>query len=157
MLRDVTESRAIREELIAKSDELQQRLKQNVALQRRLRHQAEHDDLTGLYNRGAAHAVLPRRLAAARAEARGAALVLLDLDHFKQVNDRYGHQVGDEALRAFAAALRHEAAAGECAFRYGGEEFLVFLPDASADDVLARCAVWRAYLREMRGFLRRPI
>jgi hypothetical protein len=111
VLRDVTESRAVREELIAKSDELQQRLKQNIALQRRLRHEAEHDHLTGLYNRGAAHAVLPGRLAAARAEARGAALALLDVDHFKQVNDRYGHQVGDDALRAFAAALRRDAAA----------------------------------------------
>jgi diguanylate cyclase (GGDEF)-like protein len=150
VLRDVTESHAVREELIAKSDELQRRLKQNVALQRRLRYEAEHDHLTGLYNRGAAHAVLPSRLAAARAGARGAALALLDLDHFKQVNDRYGHQVGDEVLRAFAAALRHEAATGECAFRHGGEEFLVFLPDATADDVLARCAAWRAHLREMR-------
>jgi len=150
VLRDVTESRKVREELIAKSDELQQRLKQNVALQRRLRYEAEHDHLTGLHNRGAAHAVLPGRLAAARAEARGAALALLDLDHFKLINDRYGHQVGDEALRAFAAALRREAAVGECAFRHGGEEFLVFLPDASADDVLARCAAWRAYLGEMR-------
>ena len=150
VLRDVTESRKVREELIAKSDELQRRLKQNVALQRRLRYEAEHDHLTGLHNRGAAHNLLPNRLAAVHAEARGAALALLDLDHFKLVNDRYGHQVGDEALRAFAAALRHEAGAGECAFRHGGEEFLVFLPDASADDVLARCAVWRAYLRQMR-------
>lgn len=150
VLRDVTESRKVREELIAKSDELQRRLKQNVELQRRLRHQAEHDHLTGLYNRGAAHAVLPRRLAAARAQTRGAALALLDLDHFKLVNDRCGHQVGDEVLRAFAAALRREAAAGECAFRYGGEEFLVYLPDASAEDVLARCAAWRAHLGEMR-------
>jgi diguanylate cyclase (GGDEF)-like protein len=150
VLRDVTDSRKIREELIAKSDELQRRLEQNVELQRRLCHQAEHDHLTGLYNRGAAHAVLPRRLAAARAEARGAALALLDLDHFKLVNDRYGHQVGDEALRAFAAALRHAAGAGECAFRYGGEEFLVFLPEASAADALARCAAWRAYLAEAR-------
>jgi diguanylate cyclase (GGDEF)-like protein len=66
------------------------------------------------------------------------------------VNDRCGHQVGDEVLRAFAAALRREAAAGECAFRYGGEEFLVYLPDASAEDVLARCAAWRAHLGEMR-------
>jgi diguanylate cyclase (GGDEF)-like protein len=150
VLRDVTESRKIREELIAKGDELQQRLKQNVALQRRLRYEAEHDHLTGLYNRSAAHAVLPGRLAAAHAEARGAALALLDLDHFKLINDRYGHQVGDEALRAFAAALRRDAAAGECAFRHGGEEFLVFLPNGSAEDMLARCAAWRAHLGETR-------
>jgi len=150
VLRDVTESRQVREELIAMGAELQRRLKQNVELQRRLRYEAEHDHLTGLLNRGAARSVLPNRLAAARAEARGSALALLDIDHFKLVNDRYGHQVGDEALRAFAAALRQTAGAGECAFRYGGEEFLVYLPDASADDVLARCAAWRAHLSEMR-------
>ena len=77
-------------------------------------------------------------------------MALLDLDHFKMVNDRYGHHVGDEALKSFAAALRCAARAGECAFRYGGEEFLVFLPDASAEDVLARCAVWRAHLNGMQ-------
>ncbi len=150
VLRDVTESRKAREELIANSAELQRRLKQNQALERRLLYQAEHDPLTGLRNRRAAQSVLPDLLAAAWVEARTAALALLDLDHFKAVNDQHGHPVGDEALRLFADALRQGARAGERAFRYGGEEFLVFLPDASASEVRARCADWRARLAELR-------
>jgi diguanylate cyclase (GGDEF)-like protein len=150
VLRDVTESRAIREELIAKSAELEQRLAQNEELQRRLRYAAEHDHLTGLYNRGQAQAVLPGRLAGIVAAGRSAALVLIDIDHFKIVNDRYGHHAGDRVLEAFAAELVRAASDGELAFRYGGEEFLVFLPGATAEAAVARCADWRARLRALR-------
>lgn len=150
ILRDVTESRAYREEIVAKSAELQERLRQNDELQALLRHQAEHDHLTGLHNRRHAQTTLPDRLAEARAEGRSAALVLLDLDHFKAVNDGWGHPVGDEVLRVFAEVLRRDLAPGGGAFRYGGEEFLVHLPDATAETAKACCALWRDRLGAAR-------
>jgi diguanylate cyclase (GGDEF)-like protein len=73
----------------------------------------------------------------------GDALVLVDLDHFKNVNDRYGHQVGDETLRALARSLRKTARQVDCVARYGGEEFAVVLPDAGIDGA-------RAMLRRFR-------
>ncbi|HVJ97185.1 MAG TPA: GGDEF domain-containing protein, partial [Acidimicrobiia bacterium] len=60
------------------------------------------------------------------------ALVIVDLDHFKRVNDRYGHQAGDAALRTLAGCLRETARQVDCVARYGGEEFALILPEAGA-------------------------
>lgn len=150
VLRDVTDSLLIRRELIAKSAELQKRLDENEVLQRRLRHQADHDHLTGLLNRGSAQRLLPGRIADGWNRAGTAAAVLLDLDHFKRVNDRHGHHAGDEVLKAFADVLRADAPDDELTFRHGGEEFLVFLPGADAAAAVARCDAWRERLRATR-------
>lgn len=89
--------------------------------------QAEHDGLTGLLNRQALDARLGR--CAQRAGDQGA-LLFLDLDHFKAVNDRLGHQAGDQALTEFAEVLRREAGDGAKVGRWGGDEFMVILPGA---------------------------
>ncbi len=140
VLRDVTDGFAVR-------CELQKRLDENVELQRQLRHQADHDHLTGLFNRGHAQRVLPDLLAADRAAGRAASLVLLDLDHFKVVNDRHGHHAGDEVLELVAKAIGGGCEVGEIAFRFGGEEFLVYLRGAGAEAAERRCDEWRAWLR----------
>ncbi len=67
----------------------------------------------------------------------GDALVLVDLDNFKQVNDRHGHQVGDETLRRLARTLRDTARQVDCVARYGGEEFAVVLPEAGIEGAQA--------------------
>ncbi|MFC0296702.1 GGDEF domain-containing response regulator [Geobacillus jurassicus] len=92
------------------------------------------DELTRLYNRK----YLPeayRQLESER-ERLGEpyCIALLDLDHFKQINDQYGHLVGDEVLREFAALLRHGTRPNDLAFRFGGEEFLLFLPKTMQHD-----------------------
>lgn len=93
---------------------------------------AEHDMLTGALNRRAIMAAARAAFRNAREAGEPLALLFLDLDHFKDVNDRYGHRVGDRCLRAIAAPiaceLRHDDALG----RYGGEEFLVVLPRTTA-------------------------
>ncbi|MGH8264464.1 MAG: diguanylate cyclase domain-containing protein [Steroidobacteraceae bacterium] len=99
--------------------------------------QASTDALTGLMNRRAAAEAI-RTLTIAR---KPYAFVLCDLDHFKQLNDRYGHESGDMALRAFADVLRRVLREGDVAARWGGEEFAVILPNISAQtatDVVAR-------------------
>ena len=96
-----------------------------------LRGQANTDGRTGLTNSRAFDEAL-ERLLANRAEAEPVAVLMLDLDHFKEFNDRYGHPAGDEALRAFAHLLGSSVREHDVAARYGGEEFAIFLPGLSA-------------------------
>ena len=86
------------------------------------------DTLTGLYNRRHLEGELARQHLDARRHNDPIVLLMLDLDHFKRVNDTYGHPVGDLVLCEFACRLRDEVRAGDTAGRWGGEEFLVILP-----------------------------
>ena len=96
-----------------------------------LRGQANTDGRTGLTNSRAFDESL-ERLLANRADAEHIAVLMLDLDHFKEFNDRYGHPAGDEALRAFAHLLSSSVREHDVAARYGGEEFAVYLPGLAA-------------------------
>lgn len=100
------------------------------------RDDASRDMLTGLANRRAADGQL--RLEAARYARSGApmSVLMLDLDRFKLINDRWGHAAGDDVLRAVAAALRAELRACDLGARYGGEEFLLLLTDTAIDDAM---------------------
>jgi diguanylate cyclase (GGDEF)-like protein len=93
---------------------------------------AQHDALTGLRNRGAFNEALEAALAAADRQSRGAALLLLDLDRFKVLNDTHGHQAGDAALVHLASILRRHVRRADLPARYGGEEFAVILTGTGA-------------------------
>ncbi|MFC3676802.1 GGDEF domain-containing protein [Ferrovibrio xuzhouensis] len=105
----------------------------NQKLQARLRETAQRDQLTGALRRHVLEEAVEREIARSRRHRRPLALLLLDLDHFKAINDRYGHHAGDEALRRFAetaqAGLRREDLLG----RTGGEEFCILLPDTDQE------------------------
>jgi diguanylate cyclase (GGDEF)-like protein len=123
---------------------LQQQLDEIHALQAQLSEQANRDPLTGLYNRRYLDATLARELARCAREGQPLSLMLIDLDHFKQVNDTYGHPAGDAVLKMLAAMLNQQARAGDVACRYGGEEFLLVLPNMPQDIALRRAEQWRA-------------
>jgi len=91
------------------------------------------DSLTGLPNRRAAMQTLKKEWAAAQREGHSLALIMMDIDHFKQVNDTYGHDAGDEVLRRTADVFRRVLRASEEAFRVGGEEFLVLCRGADME------------------------
>jgi diguanylate cyclase (GGDEF)-like protein len=107
-------------------------------------HRALTDALTGLPNQRASHDVVRRMVAQAGRSLTPLAAVLLDLDHFKQVNDMYGHDKGDEVLAAVGATLTAGLRANDFAGRYGGEEFLLLLPDSDPEG--ARIVVERLRL-----------
>jgi diguanylate cyclase (GGDEF)-like protein len=112
-----------------------------------LRHLSQHDALTGLLNRRALEAALHREWQRARRSGRPLAAVALDLDHFKAVNDRHGHPVGDAVLVEAARRFERIARSSDLVARIGGEEFLVLMPEA--DEQGARRAAERL-LSELR-------
>jgi diguanylate cyclase (GGDEF)-like protein len=97
--------------------------------QERLHIQATHDALTGIWNRRAIFEALARELDRAERQEIPVAVALIDLDHFKQVNDTHGHPVGDEVLRETAQRIRGAVRSYDAVGRYGGEEFLVVAPE----------------------------
>ncbi|WP_310204034.1 GGDEF domain-containing protein [Paenarthrobacter nitroguajacolicus] len=98
-----------------------------------LQERADRDHLTGLLNRGTFLDMATTELNRLQAAGSGAAVVLADLDHFKAVNDEYGHGTGDVALQAFAEACGASVRSTDLIGRYGGEEFILFLPGATQD------------------------
>ena len=128
--------RDVRQKLRAKEHALQLQLAEIQSLQTELREQANRDALTGLFNRHHLADLMTHELARCARDGQPLSLLMIDIDHFKRVNDAHGHQVGDEVLRQTARLLAERARASDMLFRYGGEEFLlVLLP---ADAVVAR-------------------
>lgn len=121
---------------------------QMIELQQALRDQATRDPLTGLFNRRYLDETLERELARARREGHPVAVVMIDLDHFKRINDTYGHRAGDQMLQVFAAILREDSRAEDVACRHGGEEFLMLMPCMSLDMAWERSEQWRRRFKE---------
>jgi diguanylate cyclase (GGDEF)-like protein len=110
-----------------------------------MREQASRDALTGLHNRRHLAEALPGLLSRAAREGGRLALVLIDLDHFKEVNDRHGHQMGDAVLRGMAELLLDSFRAHDLCCRWGGEEFCVVMTDT--DEAAARARVEELLVR----------
>lgn len=125
-------------------------LRQSIELTGELARLARTDALSGLSNRRAFTEFGELALANAARSARPCAIVMIDIDHFKAVNDRHGHAAGDTVIRALGAALAGAIRVGECAGRIGGEEFAVFLPDAGSDQGMALAHRVQALVRSMR-------
>jgi two-component system cell cycle response regulator len=109
----------------------------NAWLLEEIQHLAATDALTGLANRATFQITLGQELARARRAGGDVSLVLLDIDHFKALNDTHGHLAGDEVLRGVSAALDECCRAFDTPARYGGEEFAVVLPQTDAEEALA--------------------
>ena len=94
---------------------------------------AQHDPLTGLANHGYFWTLLEREMERSRRHERQFSLAMIDIDHFKQFNDRYGHVAGDQALAAIARLVRESSRVHDFAARYGGEEFALILPETGSE------------------------
>jgi diguanylate cyclase (GGDEF)-like protein len=117
------------ETLVEISLQTQQQASQLKEENRTLAHQATTDGLTGLFCRAHFDKILAEQAASHSQSGKPLTLLMMDIDHFKSVNDRYGHPAGDSVLRAVAQLVRTAARTGDLAARYGGEEMVLLLPD----------------------------
>lgn len=147
VLRDLTEYLRAQEDLRVSTRLMEERLEANLRLQEQLHDMAHRDSLTGLNNRRILQDIGDRLIANSDAIGRSLIAVSLDLDHFKRLNDSFGHKAGDDALVAVATILSRSLRPGEVAVRMGGEEFLVLMPNADIEEARARAEAWRAVIR----------
>jgi diguanylate cyclase (GGDEF)-like protein/PAS domain S-box-containing protein len=122
----------------------------DLALQETLREQASRDPLTGLFNRRYMEETLHRELYRATRKKSQVGFLLFDLDHFKRLNDRFGHAAGDTALREVSAFMHRRARVEDILCRYGGEEFLLVLADCSMRNALKRAEAIRDGIKGLR-------
>ncbi len=107
---------------------------------KKLHHLAYHDDLTGLANRRLFHDLLKHDMRRAGRNREKTAVLFLDLDNFKKINDRYGHQAGDRLLIELASSLRHRLRDSDILCRWGGDEFVIALPEIADSEMACRVA-----------------
>ena len=119
----------------------------NLKLRKELRYQVFHDLLTGLFNRRYLEETLPRELHMAQRRNAPLCVVMLDVDGFKQFNDSFGHAAGDAILRDFGNLLRERLRKSDISCRYGGDEFVLILPDSSIADTQERVEQIRIFLK----------
>jgi diguanylate cyclase (GGDEF)-like protein len=144
----VRHNRRLEEEVSQTKAELTLTAKVAGDAQEALKEQALKDALTGLWNRRAIFAMLEREIYRAQRDRISIALLMLDLDYFKNINDNYGHLIGDEVLRETAGRLRDVMRPYDFAGRYGGEEFLVVLPSCSPHNGAQRAEDFRRAIAE---------
>lgn len=115
-------------------DELRMKNKQLEDLLQKVEYMAITDSLTSLYNRRRFHMVLNKEYERTKRYATPLTVVMLDIDHFKKVNDKFGHQAGDAVLKETAQMIQKSIRDIDVAFRYGGEEFVIVLPNTEKND-----------------------
>jgi len=125
----------------------------NIALQQQLEqssHIANHDRLTSVYNRYMFEETLHKEISRARRYSRPLSLIMLDVDFFKEINDRYGHQTGDAVLREIASILQQSLRDSDLVARWGGEEFVIILPNTAREQALSAAENLRDILAHHR-------
>jgi len=110
----------------------------NLRLRDSLQKQAIHDPLTGLYNRRYLEDALGREVRRAARDKTSFGIIMIDIDHFKHINDQYGHNAGDVLLKAIATLFRSHLRGEDLVCRYGGEEFIALLPTANSKETICK-------------------
>jgi diguanylate cyclase (GGDEF)-like protein/PAS domain S-box-containing protein len=149
VFRDITERKQVEKRLRYVNDRQQSQLIEIGLLQSKLREQAIRDPLTNLFNRRYLEETLDHELARATRDGYPVCVMMVDIDHFKKVNDTYGHEAGDHVLKAIATTLSEETRRGDFACRYGGEEFVIVIPNIHKDIAYERAEKLRNTLNSL--------
>lgn len=140
---DITDRKWLENDLQFANESLKNQLEEITHLRNELKEQAIRDPLTKVYNRRFLADAMDRELAQADRHEKPASVVILDIDFFKQFNDTYGHRCGDFVLQYIAQFLGERIRRGDVLCRYGGEEFVVFMPSAPLAAAYQRANTWR--------------
>ncbi|MEO6988562.1 MAG: sensor domain-containing diguanylate cyclase [Aquihabitans sp.] len=157
---EVIERRRAEADLRSANAILKQRMAEIEALQVNLREQAIRDPLTGLFNRRYLMENLQREVHRSERSREPLSVALIDVDHFKEVNDTLGHDAGDQVLVRVGHFLEAQVRDSDVVCRYGGEEFVVVMPDTPSAVAAKRAEEWRAAIEDMailNGTPRRPV
>ncbi|MBI9049752.1 MAG: diguanylate cyclase [Anaerolineaceae bacterium] len=141
ILRDITQR-------VLAQVQVQEALKNVQQLKEQLYKNSIHDALTGMYNRRYLDEVLPREIANAERSHSPISFVMMDIDHFKTINDTYGHAAGDMVLQKLSEFFKKHIRVGDLIFRYGGEEFLALLINTTIESALHFAERWQQSLPE---------
>ena len=150
ILRDITHIMNIENALRETNENLSQKLAEIEALQIKLKEEAIRDPLTGLYNRRFLQETLNREIAHANRATIPLSLAMIDLDHFKKINDTYGHAIGDLFLITLGNLLAQKTRSSDVSCRYGGEEFVIVMPAASLEEAAQRIEQLRVEFSETK-------
>lgn len=140
---DITERKQLEIELKEANETLRAKIVEVESLRAQLQELAIRDALTNVFNRRFLAEALEKEIAQAEREHTPVSVVMMDVDHFKEFNDRYGHKCGDLVLKDLAVFLMANSRQGDVVCRYGGEEFVILMPNASHDNAYERAEVWR--------------
>ena len=149
-INDIGERKQLEMRLQENHIKMQRHVGEIEHLQKGLREQAFGDALTGVFNRRYLEAVLPNLLKNMHRESRPLGLMMFDADHFKKVNDTYGHKSGDLVLAAIGKTLRNTFRGNDIICRYGGEEFVVLLPGSTLDDTEMKAGLLRRKIEQLQ-------
>ena len=150
IFRDATSRKLAEVALQQANQRLQTQLDEINNLQIQLRDQAMHDMVTGMLNRRYLEEILEKEIARAKREGYPISLVMVDIDHFKIINDTFGHKAGDQILQALSTMLCRHIRKADIACRYGGDEFVLALPNLPKEIAFQRAEVWRIAFQDMR-------
>ena len=140
---DVTERKWLENDLKYANEVLSNQLDEINKLRDELQEQAIRDPLTNAYNRRYLSEFLDKEVARAERENTPVTIVIMDMDNFKQFNDTYGHKCGDLILQSITKFLNEHSRRGDVVCRYGGEEFVILMPNASLETGYERAEMWR--------------
>ena len=129
----------------------------NISLQEKLRTQSLRDPLTGLYNRRYMEDALERHLQIAERNGSATSVIMIDLDHFKKINDAHGHGKGDAVLRDVAAQLTASVRPTDIVARYGGEEMMVIMPGCDLDHAISKAELLRSRIESLSELHGTPV
>ncbi|MBK8822621.1 MAG: diguanylate cyclase [Anaerolineales bacterium] len=140
---DITERKLLENELKKTNEALEAKIRETEELKAKVQEQAIRDPLTGVFNRRFLAESLDKEIPRAARENSPVAIVMMDVDFFKKFNDTYGHKCGDIVLMDLANFLTENSRQGDVVCRYGGEEFVILMPNATLHDAHERAETWR--------------
>jgi diguanylate cyclase (GGDEF)-like protein len=146
---DVATLAELRESTLASLGEMAAMAIAGLNLRQKLESQSIRDGLTGLFNRSFMEVALEREMSRAGRQEKQVAVLMADIDHFKSVNDNYGHEAGDMVLRGVAETMRLAVRSEDTVCRFGGEEFIIIMPEISTAAAMDRAEVLRRMVNDL--------